>query len=78
MTQNGTTRRTPTPDLPGGTRVLGTLDGEPGCILNGYRWDATGECIEYEVETIYHIELWKRVDFLLMSEVETALENEEA
>lgn len=77
MTQNGAARRTPTPDLPGGTRVLSTLDGEPGSILNGYRWDAAGECVEYEVETEHYIELWKRADFLLMSEIEAMHRAEE-
>lgn len=66
-----TTHATPNQPLPGGTRVLNTNDGEPGSILNGYGWDTrTGEWNEYEVETQYAKEIWKRNEFVLLDEIE--------
>jgi hypothetical protein len=57
--------------VPGGTRVLNTADGEPGWIVNGFSFDPDhGGCTEYEVETEYGIERWKRTDFILFSEFE--------
>jgi hypothetical protein len=57
--------------LPGGTRVLSTTDGEPGTIINGFAFDPDqGGWTEYEVETQYGIERWKRSDFILFSEFE--------
>jgi len=57
--------------LPGGTRVLNTNDGEPGLIMNGFAFDPDqGGWTEYEVETQYGIEVWKRCDFILFSEFE--------
>jgi len=57
--------------LPNGTRVLNTQDGEPGWILNGFAFDPDqGGWVEYEVETEYGIERWKRSDFILFSEFE--------
>jgi len=59
--------------LPGGTRVLNTTDGEAGVIMNGFAFDADqGGWIEYEVETQYGVERWKRSDFILFSEFEAA------
>jgi len=61
------------PYLPNGTRVLNTADGEPGLIINGFTQDATiGEWVEHEVETAYGIEVWKRTDFILFSEMDEA------
>jgi len=60
------------PPLPNGTRVLNTQDGEPGWIVNGFSFDPDeGGWTEYEVETEYGIERWKRSDFILFSEFET-------
>ena len=67
------TNRSQHEHLPGGTRVLNTNDGEPGFIMNGFAFDADqGGWIEYEVETEYGIEVWKRSDFLPFSEFENA------
>jgi len=55
--------------LPGGTRVLNTTDGEPGVIINGFAFDPDqGGWTEYEIETQYGIERWKRSDFILFAE----------
>jgi hypothetical protein len=54
--------------LPGGTHVLNTNDGEPGTIVYGTSFDAELGWLEYEVETAYGIERWRRSDFVLMSE----------
>ena len=57
--------------LAGGTRVLGTADGEPGVIINGFTFDPDhGGWTEYEVETQYGVERWMRADFILFSEIE--------
>lgn len=56
-------------ELPGGTRVLNTTDGEPGHIMNGYAFDGQ-QWTEYEVETRDAIEIWRRSDFILFSEFE--------
>lgn len=61
------------PALPAETRVLSTLDGEPGSILSSYAFDASG-WTEYEVVTQYGIEIWRRAEFLLLDEVERELE----
>jgi hypothetical protein len=62
----------PQPEIPGGTRVLNTTDGEPGRVMNGYAFDrGSGEWTEYEVETRDAIEIWKRSEFVLFSEIET-------
>ena len=59
--------------LSGGTRVLSTADGEAGVIINGFAFDPDqGGWTEYEVETQYGIERWKRSDFILFSEFEDA------
>lgn len=52
-----------------GTRVLNTNDGEPGAILNGFSFGPEG-CCEYEVQTQYGIERWRRSDFIAMPDVE--------
>lgn len=59
------------PSLPGGTQVLNTTDGEPGSILGGSTVE-NGEWTEYEVETRYGVERWKRSDFIRFDEIETA------
>jgi hypothetical protein len=69
--KKNTTPPPPTSALPAGTRVLNTNDGEPGTILGGYAWDAA-EWTEYEVETATAVEIWKRADFVLMSEIQDA------
>jgi len=57
--------------LPGGTRVLNTTDGEPLVIMGGFAFDADqGGWIEYEVETQYGVERWKRSEFILFFEFE--------
>jgi hypothetical protein len=61
-------------ELPNGTRVLNTQDGEPATIVNGFAFDPQTGCSEYEVETRYGIERWLRADFVLMSELEAATE----
>ena len=69
-----TTNNTPTQPanaLPAGTRVLNANDGEPGTILGGYAWNAS-EWTEYEVETAYAIEIWKREDFALFADINAA------
>ena len=53
-----------------GTKVLNTSDAEPGVILNSVAFDAERGWYEYEVETQYGIERWRRSDFVLMSEIE--------
>lgn len=68
MTTGTTSRRHEA--LPGGTRVLNIQDGEPGTILNAFAGDPAGGWVEYEVETQYGIERWKRSDFILFSEFE--------
>ena len=55
--------------IPTGTRVLNTEYGEPGAIMNGYAWDPQAGWTEYEVETQYGIEIWRRGAFILMSEI---------
>jgi hypothetical protein len=55
--------------LPAGTRVLNTNDAEPGTIRNGISFDPATGWSEYEVQTQYGIERWKRTDFVLMSEI---------
>jgi hypothetical protein len=57
-------------NLPNGTHVLNTNDGEPGTIMNGFSCDSTTGWYEYEVETRYGIERWLRSDFMLISEIE--------
>jgi hypothetical protein len=52
-----------------GTRVLNTNDGEPGAILNGISF-GTDRCYEYEVQTQYGIERWRRSDFIVLPDVE--------
>lgn len=54
-----------TSDLPGGTKVLNTTDGEPGTILNSYA-GRPGAWTEYEVVTQYGIEVWKTSEFILI------------
>lgn len=67
------TNRTEHEHLPGGTRVLNTDDGEPGVIMNGFAFDPDqGGWTEYEVETQYGIERWKRSEFILFTELESA------
>jgi len=67
------TNRSQHEHLPGGTRVLSTTDGEPGVIINGFAFDADqGGWTEYEVETQYGVERWKRSDFILFAEFEDA------
>ena len=56
--------------VPSGTRVLNTRDGEPGCIMNGFAFDPQVGWTEYEVETDYGVERWKREDFVLFTELE--------
>ena len=59
--------------VPGGIRVLNTTDGEAGTIMNCFAFDpGQGGWTEYEVETQYRIERWKRSDFVLFSEFESA------
>jgi hypothetical protein len=71
-TMTASTIRRPEEYLNNGTRVLNTEDGEPGWIVNGFSHDpANGGWVEYEVETRYGIERWKRTDFVLMSEIES-------
>ena len=60
------------PCLAAGTRILNTDDGEPGTVLNGYAWSGA-ECLEYEVETHFGIEIWHRDRFALMSDLEAAV-----
>jgi hypothetical protein len=69
---NATNDAKPTarPKVRGGTRVLNINDGEPGHINNAFAWDEAGAS-EYEVETAYGIEVWKREDFVLFAELET-------
>lgn len=59
------TNETNTLDLPGGTQVLNTTDGEPGTILNSYA-GRPAAWTEYEVVTRYRIEIWKTSDFILL------------
>ena len=61
------TSATPTNDLPGGTRVLNTTDGEPGTVLNSYA-GRPGDWTEYEVVTQYGIEIWKTSDLMVLDE----------
>ncbi|GIW80413.1 MAG: hypothetical protein KatS3mg105_2220 [Gemmatales bacterium] len=56
--------------VPNGTRVLNITDGEPGYIVNGFAFDPEIGWFEYEVETEYGIEVWKRDEFILFSEFE--------
>ena len=66
-----TTPKQPDNALPPGTRVLNTNDGEPGTILGGYAWSASA-WTEYEVETDHAIEIWKREDFALFTDINAA------
>jgi hypothetical protein len=56
--------------LPAGTRVWGTVDGEPGTIMNPFSLDPDEGWYEYEVQTRCGVERWLRWDFVLMSELE--------
>jgi hypothetical protein len=58
--------------LPAETKVLNINYGEPGWILNGYAYDPNqGGWYEYEVTTKDGcIEVWKRSDFVLWTEIE--------
>jgi hypothetical protein len=56
--------------LPAGTRVMNTNDAEPGTILNGYAFDPALGWYEYEVETAYGTEIWRRGDFAVMADLE--------
>lgn len=56
------------PPLTSGTRVLNTLDGEPGSIVNGYGADKSSAWMRYEVETESGIEIWHRNDFIVIPE----------
>lgn len=50
--------------LPTGTRVVSTIDGEIGIIMNGF--GSNGLCwTEYEVATDNGIERWNRSDFFV-------------
>ena len=66
MTTNGTTAGAG--PIPGGTRVINTNDGEGGTVLNAY--DTAGA--EYEVETAYGIERWRRDEFVTFAEAGVA------
>jgi hypothetical protein len=59
-------------DLPPGTRVLNTTDGEPGTIMNGVSFDPLAGWYEFEVQTQYGIERWLRNDFVRMTELDDA------
>jgi hypothetical protein len=60
-------------DLPNGTRALNTQDGEPSTIVNGFAFDPETGWTEYEVETRYGVERWRRADFVRMSELTAAI-----
>jgi hypothetical protein len=62
MTTNGTTAGAG--PVPGGTRVISTTDGEDGTVLNAF--DAAGR--EYEIETRYGVERWRRDEFVTFAE----------
>ena len=66
MTNNGTAATSG--PVPAGTRVINVRDGQDGSVLGAY--DTTGA--EYEVETAYGIEVWKRADFVTFAEAGVA------
>lgn len=55
-------------DLPAGTRVLNTNDGDLGVIQNGSAFDPKLGWTEYEVETQSGTERWEREDISVLIE----------